>query len=193
MKRLYSFTINQEKEVEKEIESKNENNEIVVTKRKEKQVVPYNFFIAKPTRSLGDNANLYNSTMVSDGLRKGLLSIFQLDKKYREDGVFTEDDNKKYKELCDLLIKSVEELQKINVKPETERTDEEKTKWKEITDAMQEHRLKLKEYENIKSNLYSHSAEYRARNMTINWWMLNLSYKEDGGKEVLFLALYSAE
>lgn len=188
MRKLHSFTINREVEVEQQIESKNDAGETVVTKKKEKQSIPHSFFIARPNRTLSDHASLFQSVEVSKGLKNGLLSIFQLDKKYREDGVFTEEDNKKYKELCDILIKNVEELQKIANKKAEEKTDEDKAKLDSITEEVTQTRLKLREYENIKNNLYAHSAEYRARNMTITWWVLNLAYKEEDGKEIPFFS-----
>ena len=186
MKKIYSFIINQNQEIETQEESKNESGETIITKRKETKSVPKTFFVARPTRSQSDAAQLYNSAQVSDGLRKNLLSVYSLDKKYREEGVFTEEDNKRYKELYDVLIKAIDELQVINKTSETERTEEQKKRWVEITEEMSQTRLKLKDYENLKSNLYTHSAEYRARNMTITWWVLNLSHKEEDGKEVPF-------
>lgn len=186
MKTLYKFVINKEAEVETQVETKNENGEVVITKKKEKQLIPHNFFVAKPTRSLSDQAGLYNSVMVSEGLKKGLLSIYSLDKKYREEGVFTDEDNKQYRDLYAELIKSLEELQVISKVLESDRTDEQKKKWEELTKQIESIRLKLKDYENIKNGLYTHSAEFRARNMTITWWVLNLSYKEEGGKELPF-------
>lgn len=188
MKKVYEFSLSKEVEVETQVETKNEAGEIVITKKKEKQNVPHKFFVARPTRSQSDAAGLYNSAMVSQSLKAGLLSVYSLDKKYREEGVFTEEDNKQYKELYDVLIKSIEELQGINKTPETERTEEQKKRWIEITEEMSQTRLKLKDYENLKSNLYTHSAEYRARNMTITWWVLNLSHKEEDGKEVPFFS-----
>ena len=186
MKHLHEFTINKEQEVETELESKNEAGEIVITKRKEKQSVPYKFFIVRPNRNLADSAALYNSVQVNLGLRNNLMSVFQLDKKYREDGVFTDEDNQKFKGLYDSLIKNIDELQKLTGKSEDQRTDDEKARSLAITEEMSQTRLKLNEYENIKNNLYTHSAEYRARNKTITWWLLHLAYKDEGGKEVPF-------
>lgn len=188
MKKLYQFTLNKEIEVETQVESQNEAGEIIITKKKEKQSVPHNFFLMKPSRSLSDQANLYNSIKVNEGLKMGLLSIFSLDKKYREDGIFTEDDNKQYKELYDNLIKLIEELQTITKLKEEERTDEQKQRFSAITAEMEAIRLKLKDYENVKNNLYTHSAEYRARNLTVTWWVLQLAYKEEGGKDIPFFS-----
>ncbi|MEK6883395.1 MAG: hypothetical protein AABY22_27455 [Nanoarchaeota archaeon] len=186
MKKIYSFELNKDVEVETQVETKNDSGEIVITKKKEKQSVPHKFFVARPTRSQSDAAQLYNSVQVSQSLRLGMLSVYSLDKKYREEGVFTEEDNKRYKELYDVLIKAIEELQVINNVAEAERTEDQKKRWGEITEEMSQTRLKLKDYENLKSSLYTHSAEYRARNMTITWWVLNLSHKEENGKEVPF-------
>lgn len=188
MKKLYTFEIAKETEIETQTESQNEAGETVVVKKKEKQSVPHSFFLMKPSRSMSDQANLYNSVKVSEGLKNGLLSVFSLDKKYRDDGVFTEDDNRKYKELYDSLIKNVEELQELTKTPEENRTEEQKKRWKDIGEEMEATRIKLKDYESVKNNLYTHSAEFRARNLTVMWWILFLSHKEENGKELPFFA-----
>lgn len=186
MKRIYNFQVDKETEVETQIETTNEAGEVVITKKKEKQSIPQKFFVAKPTRSQSDAAQLYNSIQVSQSLKAGMLSVYSLDRKYREDGVFSDADNKQYKDLYGVLIKYVDELQELNKTLEANRTEEQKTRWTEITNEMEQARSKLRDFENIKNNLYTHSAEYRARNLTITWWVLNLSYKEESGKEVHF-------
>lgn len=186
MKKLVDFTLFKDEIVDEEETTTNDKGETVKITKKVNKRVPHKFFVAKPTRSLSDQANLYNSVMVSDGLRKGLMSVYSMDRKYREEGVFTDDDNKKYKELYDVLFKCTEELQKLAITPEDKRTKKQKEKWAELTAKITETRLQLKDFENIKSNLYTHSAEYRARNLTLTWWVLHLSYKEEDGKEVEF-------
>lgn len=188
MKKIYSFQLNKETEVETQVETANDAGEVVITKKKEKQSVPHKFFVAKPTRSQSDAAQLYNSIQVSQSLKAGMLSVYSLDRKYREDGVFTDADNKQYKDLYGVLIKFVDELQELNKTPEANRSEEQKSRWIEITAEMDQIRTKLKDFENIKNNLYTHSAEYRARNLTITWWVLNLSYKGEAGKESHFFS-----
>ena len=186
MKKLYQFEISKETEVETQVESKNEAGETVIVKKKEKQLLPNKFFIAKPSRNLIDQCSLYNSAEVSKGLKAGLLSVYSLDKKYREEGVFTEEDNTKYKALYGSILELLNESQVIVKLKEEERSDQQKERLKKITEEITALQAKLSEYESIKNNLYNHSAEYRARNMSIVWWLLHLSYKEEGGKEIQY-------
>lgn len=188
MRKLYSFEINKEMEVETQVESKNEAGETVIVKKKEKQLVPHKFFIIKPSRNIIDQCSLYNSAEVSKGLKAGLLSVYSLDKKYREEGVFTEEDNNQYKVLYSSILELLNETQIIVKLKEEERTEQQKERLVKITVEITELQSKLSAYETIKNNLYNHSAEYRARNMSIVWWLLHLSYKEDGGKEVQYFS-----
>lgn len=188
MKKLYTFEINKETEVETQVESKNEAGETVIVKKKEKQSVPHKFFLARPSRNLIDQCSLYNSAEVSKGLKAGLLSIYSLDKRYREEGVFTDKDNDKYKELCASLIKLLDELQVIVKVEEKDRAEDQKSRFTKINEEISAIQIQLKEFESIKNNLYNHSAEYRARNLTITWWILHLSYKEENGKESPFFS-----
>src|SRR3990167_4126303 len=132
MKHLFNFEVLKEQEVEEQVESLNEKGETVITKKKEIKKVPHKFFLAKPTRTLSDQASLFTSIKVGEGLKAGLCSIYTIDKRYREEGIFTEDDNKKHKELYDDLFSFTEELQKLAITPEADRTDEQKTKISEL-------------------------------------------------------------
>ncbi|MEK6879170.1 MAG: hypothetical protein AABY22_06150 [Nanoarchaeota archaeon] len=188
MRRLYQFILHKEQEIEQQTESKNDAGETVITKRKEKQLTPHNFFLARPSRNLVDQCSLYNSAEVSKGLKAGLLSIYSLDRRYREEVVFTDKDNEKYKNLCESLLKLLDELQIIVKIEEKDRTEDQKSQFIKINKEISVIQNQLREFESVKNNLYNHSAEYRARNLAITWWILHLSYKEENGKESLFFS-----
>lgn len=194
MKTLYSFFINKEEEVEVQTESVNEQGETVVIKKKEKQRVPHRFFIAKPTRSLADSGNIFNSAKVNEGIKAGLSSIYLIDKKYREDGgVFTDKDNADYSKLIDELLKNTEEYEKLALIPESDHAPEQKSLKDELTKTIGKLKLQIQEFERIKNSLYIHTAEYRARNLLITWWVLHLAYKTEGEKDTPFFGSGSYE
>jgi len=184
MKKLYSFTLDKEATVDEEIVSQNENNETVKTIKKVKKMVPHNFFLAKPTRSLMNEAGLYYGVELSKGIRAGLLTIIQVEKRNENDGgVFSEIQKKKYQELYRELFDLNEKFQRYKLDKENDKTSED---YKNLINKITEIQSKIQEYENLKMALYDHTAEIRARNMTITWWLLYLAYKEESGKSISF-------
>ena len=187
MKKLTSFTVYREEEVEEKVSSTNKKGETVITVKKDKQKVPHKFFLAKPTRSLLDLAQLFNSAEVNRGRKAGLSSIYIIDKEYRDEGgVFTTKDNIEYNKLLDSLLKTTEEHEKLALVPESEHTTEQKARKEELTKEITKTRLQIQDFERIKNGLYVHTAEYRARNLLITWWVLNLAFKDEAGKESPF-------
>jgi len=59
-----------------------------------------------------------------------------------------------------------------------------KEKVKEVTVKMLETRRDLQEFELAQQSLFDQTAEVRAKNQTVMWWLLNLSLHKDG-EEVL--------
>lgn len=185
MKKLYQFSFNKDEDVELDITSTNESGETVITKKKETKSVPYNFFIAKPTRSMMDSASLFNSAEVNRGVKAGLSSIYVVERRYKDEGgVFNAEDNSSYAKLINELVSDTQEIEKLAAIPETERFPEHNKQKEELTQRIAKTRISIQEFERVKSNLYVHTAEYRARNLLIVWWVLNLSYKEENGKEI---------
>ena len=93
-KELYSFTIDEEKEVEKVSKRKNKKTgeETTVTK-KVKEKVPIQISIKRPSRRELEEAELEYSVEMSRCVKKGILTKAMLYKKYSDTGgVWTEDD-----------------------------------------------------------------------------------------------------
>lgn len=179
MKKLWNFVLHKEQDVEEQETTTNDKGEEVVTKKKVKQLVPHNYFIAKPTRVLSDDASLYYSVCLSEAIRAGLLTIAQIEKRYsNDDGVFSVKEKKAYQELYEKLLKNMEEFQKSALVTEDKRTEEEKEKHGNLVKEIAGIQTKIQDYENFKSSVFDHTAEVYARNKTVTWWLLHLSYRD---------------
>ena len=100
-KELYSFTIDQEKEVEKTHTRKNKKTgeETTVTK-KVTEKVPVQVKIKRPSRRELEDAELEYSVEMSRCVKRGILTKAMLYKKYSDTGgVWTEDEAKDYGRL----------------------------------------------------------------------------------------------
>ena len=176
MKTMFEFDIYQEKEIEKVDISTNEKGEEVKVTSKVKTTVPVKLAIKKPTRSLFDEAELFYGVRLSEGIKAGLLTRALLAKRFNNDGgVLSDEEQKEYNELYLDFFNLQSEFQKLSIKEESIRTEEEKANLKSVVEKMNDARDRLQKYEMAQANLFDQTAENRARNKTIMWWVLQLS------------------
>lgn len=178
-KYLYEFSLTKEEEIEKIETSKNENGEEVRTIKKEisKKLVP--FRIAKPTRKIFDQAELFYGVKLSEGIKSGLLTRSLLAKRYQNDGgALSEPEKERYATLYVQLFQKETELQRLQINLDKLPEDLQKEKVSVILNEILDIRRELQEFEFYQSNLFDQTAENRARNQTIMWWVLNISYMQ---------------
>lgn len=186
-KYLYTFTEVETVEVEKVEESTNENNELVKTIKKVKEEKPIEFAIKKPTRSMLDDAELFYGVKLAESIKAGMLTRTLMVKKYDKDGgIFTEGEVEKIKILLDELANLQVQYQVYLTKEEKneELTEEDKTNKKNLETQLGNLKIELIELENTKNNIFEQTAENRAKNKTMMWWVLHMSYKKQGDNYV---------
>jgi hypothetical protein len=185
MKTMFEFDIYHEKEIEKVEVSTNEKGEEVKTTSKVKTTVPVKLGIKKPTRSLFDEAELFYGVRLSEGIKAGLLTRALLAKRFNNDGgVLSDEEQKEYNELYLEFFNLQSEFQKLSIKEESIRNDEEKENIKAVIVKMNDARERLQKYEMAQANLFEQTAENRARNKTIMWWVLQLSLIQGDDKKL---------
>lgn len=188
MKTMFTFDVYHEKEIEKIDISTNEKGEEIKTISKVKTTVPVKLGIKKPTRTLFDEAELFYGVKLSEGIKAGLLTRALLAKRFNNDGgVLSDEEQKEYNDLYNNFFNLQSEFQKLSVKEEALRSDEEKQEIKKVIREMTSARDLLQKYEMAQANLFEQTAENRARNKTIMWWVLNLSLIEDKDKKLVEL------
>ena len=176
-KYLYQFSINKESELEETVISTNEKGEQVKTIKKVKEIKPVSFRILKPNRRLFDEAELFYGIKLSQGIKAGLLTRPLLAKRYQNDGgAMSDSEKQKYATLYIELYRYESDLQQIQLNLEKISRDEQIAKISEVLTNINETKKELQQIENYQSTLFDQTAENRARNQTIMWWVLNLSY-----------------
>ena len=186
MKKLYEFSLTQK--VQKEYEEKDkdsEGNEVTTKKTKEENVVR-NFFLKKPTRSMFDEAELYFGVKLSEGIKAGMLTRAMLAKRFDNDGgVLSDADKEQYSGLYFTLFEVQNQLTRLQLIPEKERSKQEQKEYNESVRAMIGLKAEIQEFETAQASFFDQTAENRARNKTITWWVLNLAHeiKDDGEEE----------
>ena len=186
MKKLYEFLINKEVEIKETHAEKNESGEEVQITKNVKKEVPHKFFVRKPNRGMFDEAELFYGVRLSEGIKAGLLTRALLAKRFTNDGgIFSEIDKEEYTRLYLKLFQLQNEFQRLSVK---EKSDEEKKQYEDVMKEIADVREKIQDYEFAQASLFDQTAENRARNKTIMFWVLNLAYeqKEDGSFKSVF-------
>jgi hypothetical protein len=177
MKKLYEFSINKEVEVKETTNEKNEKGEEIQVSKNVKKELPQKYFIKKPNRGLFDEAELFYGVRLSEGIKAGLLTRALLAKRFTNDGgIFSEIDKEQYTSLYLKLFQLQNEFQRLSVK---EKNKEEELQYNNLIKDIAESREKIQDYEFAQASLFDQTAENRARNKTIMFWVLNLSYKEN--------------
>lgn len=184
MKWLYEFAVNNEKEMEQVETSKDEQGNEVKTTKKVKKVVPVKFKILKPTRRMFDDAELFYGVKLSEGIKAGLLTRALLAKRYQNDGGSMSDPEKeKYTKLYIELYTKETEFQKISLNLEGVSPEAKTSRIAQLMVELTDIRQELQNLEFSQISLFDQTAENRARNQCIMWWVLNLAYTLDGKGE----------
>lgn len=185
-KSIYTFNIKrktkvEEKRVEKYLDGEVEK-ERTITEVVEKEV-PVEILLKEPNRKQVQEAELQYSIEMSKAIKQGILTKAMLLNKYKDTGGLTSEiDSKelvdKYKELEKLQI----EIVSLRIAPEADRTEDQKNELQKKEAELLLVRREIVNRETSYLNLFNHTADTRAQNKAILWYVLNLSYYKDPTK-----------
>lgn len=163
-------------------ETNSSGEEIQITKEVEKKI-PQKFCILNPTRKIQDEAAIFYSVKVSEGIKLGLITKPYLLRKFQKEGVLASEVEKaEYSNNYTRAVSVEVELEKIKQNsslPESEKT----LKTANLTEEYQSLRGKIYEYESIQNSLFENTAEKRATDQLNLWYILNLIYAGENGAD----------
>lgn len=179
---LFEFALNNFDEVEETIESKDENGEDIKTIKKVQKSREIDFALKRPNRKLYDQAELFYGVKMSEGIKAGLLTRNLLAKRYEDDGgAFSESEKKRYSELYLAIYNKENEYQRLQLNLDEKESDLKTELSQSLLAEIAGMRRELQDIENSQSNIFDQTAENRAKNQVIMWWVLNLSYWKEHG------------
>jgi len=184
MKKLFEFTLDKEEQVVEEDIVHEDDGSTTTKAKKVKKFVPKKFFVRKPTHSMMDDGGLYYGVQLAKSVKAGMLTESMLRKRFEEDGgILTPGEEKAYAKLFEdlkSLIAEDAELESDRAKTTKKETSAQKKKKEEVDKKKDSVITEIQQFEMAKSSLFNQTAENRARTKTVLWWMVKLSYKEDG-------------
>jgi hypothetical protein len=139
------------------------------------------FGLLYPNRRLREDGELFYAAETSRFAKAGVLPKAAWNTILSNGGGSISD---KERELYgNLLIKFRDisfELQSILIKSEKERTEAEKKRSDELIEDLEEIRRQIQGFESSQIAIFENTAEAKARNRTILWWVLNIAYQKSG-------------
>jgi len=183
---LHTFEVEKIQKVKETTTEKNEaGEEISITKEVEKKV-PQKFFILNPTRKIQDEASIFYSVKVSEGIKLGLVTKPFLLKQFQKEGVLASSEEKKqHVENYTKAIKLEVDIETIKQDSSLNETEKE-LKLSPLNSEYALLREKIFEYENLQSSLFDNTAEKRASDSLNIWFILNLIYQGDDSSQSPF-------
>lgn len=175
-KDLYKFTVFEDKEVFVEETKVDEvSGEETIVKKKVIEKIPTEIVLKKPTRRQAEEADLEYSVEMSKCIKKGILTKAMLAKKYSDTGgLMSESESQK---LVD-LYKVIFDLQSENLRLDAaiNKSDDIKNRQDEINKELSVARKEIVDIESAYRALFDHTADSKAQNKVLLWYILNLTY-----------------
>jgi hypothetical protein len=186
-KELYSFTLEEEKEVEKTHTRKNKKGEETTVTKKVKEKTPVQVRLKRPSRRELEEAELEYSVEMSRCVKRGILTKAMLYKKYSDTGgVWSEDDAEQYGKL----YRKIFEIQNDYARLETvdKKTDKQKEKLEKLKDDLAKTRRLIVDAESSMQSLFDHTADIKAQNRLLLWYTLMLTHiqREDEEEPIAY-------
>ena len=179
---LHEFIVYKEEKTKESHTETNDKGEKITTEKEVVKKVPITLALKKPTRKLYDESDLHYSVKLSEGIKAGLLTRTLLEKRFENDGgIFSDTDKDRYFELYREVFEKENSLQQAALNLQNLSEDEKNEKLAKVYTELTLLKRDLQEYETLYSSLFEQTAENRAKNSTVMWWVLNLShYKMEG-------------
>jgi len=175
-KELYNFTIFEDKEIIVEETTVDEaTGQETTVKKKTIEKSPIKIILKKPTRRQIEEADLEYSVEMSRCIKRGILTKAMLAKKYSDTGgLMSETESSK---LVD-LYKEIYDNQSENIKLEaiSNKTDEIKERLSDVVARSTQVRKEIVDIESSYRALFDHTADSKAQNRIILWYIINLTY-----------------
>ncbi len=139
------------------------------------------FALLKPNRRLREDGELFYAAETSRFAKAGVLPKAAWGTILSNGGGSISDQERE--QYGGLLLKFRDlsfELQSILIKGESERSEAEKKRSDELVKDLDDIRKDIQNFEASQIAIFENTAEAKARNRTILWWVMHLSFQKEG-------------
>ena len=156
---------------------------------------PFHVIMKRPTRSIIQEADLFYSVQFNKYVKMGLLTAQQMAKQCLDTGgVLSESQEKHYAALQTDFMAKQEVLVRLISKGDSLSEDEIERKAR-LEAEVANLQVKIGDYEYAKNTIMDHTADSKARNDVIRWWVLYLTQYSEGDENdsAVYLDMFGGE
>lgn len=196
---LYSFFKNKEIEsVEKRTETVKNDDGSTSTRTYEENVkkkIPVEIQIRMPNRRELQEADMEYSIEFSSCIKQGILTKAMMLNKFQDTGgLISEKDSKQMLEATKEILDKQNELERRSAVEESLRDEEDNRKIEDLKNEIVRSKKDLIEKEVSYINLFNNTADSKAQNKIILWYILNLTqYKDPSQKHISFVPMFQGK
>lgn len=183
LKQIYSFEVEDTHEVEEKTKEKRKNKEGVEEElevsKKVKKKIPVQIVVKEPTRRELEEADMEYSIEMSRCIKKGILTKAMLAKKYSDTGgLLSESDAGKLVDLYGELAELESEYTKktLHNRSLEKLPKKQREEVKQLNGRLALARRDIVNLESSYQSLFNHTADTKAQNRIILWYITHLSY-----------------
>lgn len=186
-KQIHSFNVQIERETDESTITKKKNKETgkmeeITTTKKVVKPVDYSIIFNEPSRRQAEDADMEFSIEMSKCIKKGILTKAMLAKKYSDSGgLLTEEDSQRLLRGYSQIAETQHALKRLIVKKK--KSQEEKQEEERLTEELADARRSVVNLETAYQNVFNHTADTKAQNRTILWYLINLTFVKSGNGE----------
>lgn len=156
-------------------------NKTVTEEREETIEIPVRVILRKPTRTQLEDGDMFYTIWLNKYVKMGLLTRAMLAREHLNvGGSLTEEEKKRYSQLYVKLYEKQQAVQKFSLKSAEERSNDENERLKKAIEELGIIRKELTDFEAVQASMFDHTADIKARNKAITWYLLNLAYYVEG-------------
>ncbi len=127
---------------------------------------------------------MFYSLQLNKFIKQGLMTKAMLSKQYSDlGGTFTKEQQEYYGEIYAKYYQKLTQVQRFSVKTEDELSEEQKSRLESAMGELTILRKQITEYESSQSMLFEHTADVKARNKAIMWYIVNLCHFVEGDQD----------
>ena len=177
MKELYSFNVT--REVEKEVPCvRKKNGKSIESTKKVKEEITNRIVLAKPSVSQVENAEFFYGQKFNEYINAGFLTKAMLSKKMGDLGGFSSKEANE--RVQSLLLENVEAARTVQFYGGSEKlTKEQEEKLKESKEIYVATKKEIADYEASIRDQFNQTADAKAEQKLIEWFVFNFSFFED--------------
>jgi hypothetical protein len=157
---------------------------IVIEQRESVESVPVRITLKRPSRTQLEDGDMFYSIWLNKFIKMGLLTRAMLAKQHVDvGGTLDAEEKERYAQLYVKLYEKQQAVQRYGLKTQEEMSEGDLERLRKAVASLGLIRKELTDFETVQASMFEHTADIKARNKTITWYLMHLTYYRKGDDE----------